>query len=218
MFSGAFSPDDLLVWSGKVELVEPLAISQLPLLVPILESNGPESTGQEGCVGVTYTAETGLKLQCQASRFKGGGTWVPTNTLMVLRSVYKIELKSRDPFSLETRQVLYIDRDTGLPVYKVVWDQSGRRKKVSIGILRSLELEPGQVSPVLAGHIILHSQDGRRLALIHDSFAICNGYISGRGLEDFDPSTFVRFGTPAVAESKAKVPEPVEEASGSADD
>ncbi len=218
IFSGAFSPDDLLVWSGKVELVEPLAISQLPLLVPILESKAPESTNQDGCVGVTYTSETGLRLQCQSTRFKGGATWAPTNSLMVLRSVYRIELASRDPFSLETRQVLYIDRDTGLPVYKVVWDQSGRRKKVSIGILGSLELEAGQVSPVLAGQIILHSQDGRRLALIHDRFTVCNGYVSGRGLEDFDPSTFVRFSSSATPESKAKVPEAVEEAGESAED
>ncbi len=218
IFSGAFSPDDLLIWSGKVELVEPVAISQLPLLVPILESKSPEPTRQEGCATVTYAAETALNLQCQTSRFKGSATWVPTNTLMVLRSVYKIEMTSLDPFSAETRHVLYIDRDSGLPVYKVVWDQSGRRKKVSLGVLRSLELDTGQAVPAFAGQIILHSQDGRRLALMYDRFTACNGYIPGRGLEDFDPSSFVRFSPPAATESSPKSSGSAEDTGGELDD
>lgn len=218
IFSGAFSPDDLLVWSGKVEMVEPIAISQLPLLVPILESKNPVATKQDGCTTVAYTPETALKLQCQGARFKGSAMWTPTNTLMVLRSVYRVELSSRDPFSAETRQVVYIDRDSGLPVYKVVWDQSGRRKKVSLGVLRALELESGQGVPVLAGQIILHSQDGRRLALLHDSFTACANYIPGRSLEDFDPSSFMRFSAPTTSGSKSKEVLPTEEASGQFDD
>ncbi len=218
IFSGAFSPDDLLVWSGKVEMVEPVAISQQPLLVPILEVKSPVATKQESCTTVTVTPEAALKLQCHASRFKGSATWTPTNTLMVLRSVYKIELALRDPFSGETRQILYIDRDSSVPVYKVVWDQAGRRKKVSLGVLRTVELEPGKVTPVLAGQIILHSQDGRRLALVHDSFTVCTGYVVGRSLEDFDPSTFVRFSSTTKTDGKSQAVQPMEEAGEKAND
>lgn len=206
MFSGAFSPDDLLVWSGKVELSEPLGVSQMPLLVALLESKVSPVTKQDVCASVTYASETALTLQCQASRFKGSGMWTPTNTFMVLRSVYKIELSSRDPFSSDPRQVIYVDRDTGLPVYKIVWDQSGRRKKVILGILRSVEFETGKYVPMLAGQIVLHSQDGRRLALIYDSFTACTGYTQGRALEDFDPSSFVRF---PASPQEGKKPEEV---------
>jgi hypothetical protein len=97
---------------------------------------------------------------------------------------------------------VYIDRDTGLPVYRIVWDQSGRRKKVILGIVRSLEFDAGQFVPTLAGQIVLHSQDGRRLALVYDSFTACTGYTQGRTLEDFDPSSFMRF--PALPEERKK--------------
>jgi hypothetical protein len=202
IFSGAFSLDDLLVWSGKVELVEPLTVSQMSLLVPVLESKAIPAKKQDGCVSVVYGGDTALTLQCQGARFQASGMWTPTNTFMALRSVYRIEFASRDPFSSDSRQVVYIDRDTGLPVYRIVWDQSGRRKKVILGIVRSLEFDAGQFVPTLAGQIVLHSQDGRRLALVYDSFTACTGYTQGRTLEDFDPSSFMRF--PALPEERKK--------------
>ncbi len=194
LFSGVFSPDDLLVWSGKVELVEPVSVSYVPRLVAVLDSQAvPVSNPSEGCLRVAHSAEAALTLQCQSQRFKNVGSWTPANTVMVLRGVYRIEVATRDPFSADSRQVLYVDRESGLPVYRMVWDQSGRLQRFSMGVMRSIELSEGLRVPTLAGQITAYNQDGRRLVLEYDTWTVCDRYVPGRALEDFDPSTFVKF-------------------------
>lgn len=196
LFTGAFSPDDLFVWSGKVELVEPSGLTLLPMLVPLLEVKESKVETRDGCVIRTTRAEGGPVLNYQSGRFKEAGGWVPTNTVMALRAVWRMELTSRDPFSLDPRQTLYVDRDTGLPVYRVVWDDAGRLRRVTLGILRSFQQEGAPVEVALAGQVQAHGSSTGRLVLLTDSFATCTGYQPTRTRVDFDPSTFVRFGPP----------------------
>ena len=200
MFSGVFSPDDLFVWSGKVELVEPSGLTLVPILVPLLEGREIKRDAREGCVIRALTGDGGIALNHQRERFKGAGAWVPTNVVMSRRNVWRMELASRDPFSLDSRQALYIDRDSGLPVYRVVWDDAGRLRRVSIGIIRSLSQEGAPSEPILAGQILISGSGSSRLVMLMESLALCNGYQPGRGLADFDPSTFVRFAAPAKGE------------------
>lgn len=209
IFSGAFSPDDLFVWSGKVELVDPISVSVVPLLVPLIEAKEQAATQQGGCSTRVFTGDAALSLNTQTLRFKGAAGWVPSNTLMALRKVLKVEMVSRDPFSLDTRQVVYIDQNTGLPVYRMVWDQAGRLRKVGMGVLRALEGKAEEAGPFLAGAIVIHVNESRRLALISDNLIQCDQYVPGRGLEDFDPSSFVRFEQQEAAQKKLEpTPEP----------
>ncbi len=202
VFTGVFSPDDLFVWSGKVELVEPSGLTLLPLLVPMLEAKEPKVEARDGCTVRTMRGEGAVVLNYQSGRFKGAGGWLPTNTVMALRSVWRMELTSRDPFSLDPRQTLYIDRDTGLPVYRVVWDDAGRLRRVTVGMIRSFQHEGGQVEPVLAGQVLIHGGSAGRLVLLIDSFTTCAGYQPGRAKLDFDPSTFVKFPQPEPKSEK----------------
>lgn len=204
IFSGVFSPDDLFVWSGKVELVEPSGLTLAPMLVPLLEVGEVKRDTRDGCVVRTLTGDGGGTLNYQRERFKGAAAWVPTNAVMSLRYVWRMELATRDPFSLDSRQVLYIDRDSGLPVYRVVWDDAGRLRRVTIGIIRSLTQEGVPGEPILAGQIVVSGSASNRLVMLVDSLVVCSGYQPGRELADFDPSTFVRFTAPAKGEKKVE--------------
>lgn len=202
MFTGMFSPDDLLGWSGKVELVEPSAIALIPILVPILEDTSAQAEVRDSCTNWSLRGDSGITLNHQSSRFKGAGAWIPTNTVMALRSVWRIDLASRDPFSLDARQTLYVDRDSGLPVYRVVWDDAGRLRKLALGILRSLHREGAPPEPMVAGQLLVHGTGVGRLVITNDLFSVCSGYHPGRTKGDFDPSTFVRFAVPAQGQQK----------------
>ncbi len=193
LFTGVFAPDDLFVWSGKVELVEPAGLVLLPILVPILEAKETKAETKDGCVIRTTRGEGSLILNYQSGRFKGAGGWIPTNTVTALRAVWRMDLTSRDPFSLDPRQTLYVDRDTGLPVYRVVWDDAGRLRRVTMGILRSFQQEGAPVEVVIAGQVQVYASNSGRLVSLADSFISCSGYQPGRAKLDFDPSTFVKF-------------------------
>lgn len=200
IFSRMFAPDDLFVWSGKNELLEPASISSQPLLVMIVEARETSSEKQGPCVTKTFSDVSNVQLNVDSHRFAGAGGWVPTNTVMVLRDAWRIEVSSRDPFTNDVRQAIYIDKDSGLPIYKVVWDQAGRVVKVVGGILRAVSDE-GEGSNVLwGGAYILQPADGGRTVVLANEFSRCDSMVAGKGLKDFDPSSFVTF------EPKSKEP------------
>ncbi|MFN4895660.1 MAG: hypothetical protein ACK5GN_13190 [Pseudomonadota bacterium] len=202
IFTGLFSPDDLFVWSGKVELVEPSGLTLTQLLVPLLEAHETKVEVRDGCILRTFRGTEGVVLNHQSGRFKGSSGWVPTNTIMALRSVWRMELTNRDPFSLDARQTLYVDRDSGMPVYRVVWDDAGRLRRVVLGILRSVNKDGQPPEPILAGQVMMHANGTSRLVMTIDSFSTCSSYPAERSKVDFDPSTFVRFPTPAPVTQK----------------
>ncbi len=194
IFTGIFAPDDLFVWSGKVELVEPSGLKLVPLLVPIFEVRGDRvvrDSSVSGCVGRVFSNGGAIDLNYEGQRFKGAGSWVPTGTVMALRWVWRIDLTGRDPFSLDARQTVYIDRDTGLPVYRVVWDNSGRLRKLVIGIVRALDINDQRAEPFLGGEVIINGSGAGRLVLLVDRLNQCVGYPgSSVSMEDFDPGQF----------------------------
>jgi hypothetical protein len=115
--------------------------------------------------------------------------------VMVLRDVWRIEVSSRDPFTNDIRQVMYVDKDSHLPVYKVVWDQAGRVIKVVGGLLRAVNDEAFGEHAVWGGGYLLQPSDGGRTVAIVNEVSRCEAIVPGKGLEDFDPSSFVLFET-----------------------
>ena len=203
IFNGIFSPDDLFVWSGKVEFAEPSALSLVSLLVPILEHSNIKGDKVEECSVYTFQGDNAVSFNYQSSRFKRAGKWVPSNVIMVPRRVWKIEMTKRDPFSLDTRETLYVDKETGIPIYRVVWDQGGRLRKVTVGFMRAVELTEAQLEPQLAGQVILSGNGTSRLALVYDSLKLCPNFPRGKTITDFDPSLFVTLGSEEVVTSPA---------------
>lgn len=206
LFTGIFSPDDLFVWSGKVELVEPSGLALVPMLVPLVEGREAKVENRDGCIVRAFDGEAAIALNHQSARFKGAGGWVPTNTVTALRNVWRIDLASRDPFSLDARQTLYVDSETGIPVYRVVWDDAGRLRRVLIGIVRSLQREGQPPEPFLAGQVLVQGNGTSRLVMTTTELSVCSAYQPGRTKADFDPSTFMRFPTPTPKPQKSLEP------------
>ena len=59
--------------------------------------------------------------------------WVPTSAVFVPRRVWILELNPRDPYSATGREILMVDQQTLLPVYKLVYDRIGEYRKTVIG-------------------------------------------------------------------------------------
>lgn len=202
MFAKAFAPDDLLGWSGKVENIEPQSLSFLPMLVPLVDSPQVSASKTGECSATSFAKDRGIVLNLESQRFKGAAAWVPTNVVMALRNVWRIEAISRDPYSSDTRQVLYFDAESGLPVYRVVWDQGGRLSKVIVGMLRSILSDDKKSMVAWAGESVIKADVGSRLVLAVSDFSWCGTATSGQTLNEFDPASFVRFESQTVPEKK----------------
>lgn len=189
LFSGAVAPDELFVWSGKVELVEPTAVESVQVLVPVLEDLlGEEAADQKGVCRSLNLQGPGVLLNADSHRFAGVPGWVPTNVRFVLRKVWRIAMNTRDPFSLDARQELYVDALSQLPVYRAVWEPDGRLRRFTLGILGSVRNPADQtVRPTWAGQIVLVPADGSRSVLLLRGQDACSQFTPGRALEQFDP-------------------------------
>lgn len=212
LFSGAFSADDLFVWSGKVEGVEPTRLSLSPLLVPVVEGSSVVQPLNDGTCSVTdYSKTSPVDLNLSSRRFPDMPGWVPTSPRMVLRNVWRIEMVSRDPFSKEPRQTLYVDAETFVPVYRAVWEQDGRLKKFVIGILGNVVTKEGN-GLGWRGEVIVNPLVNTRAVLTMQKLETCSKMLPGRALIDFDPSTLgARVDKGAQAKVKA-TPTPIVEA------
>jgi hypothetical protein len=189
LFTGAFSPDDLFVWSGKVEGVEPTSVKLVQMLIPVVEGAATvQATSNDICGTTDFSKSSPIDLNLSTQRFEDLPGWVPTNVRMTLRSLWRMEMMTRDPFSLDARQTLYVDADTMLPVYRVVWEQDGRMKRFVMGILGRVPTREGS-APGWRGQIMIVPGAANRSVLTLQRLETCSRLIQGRNIIDFDPSS-----------------------------
>lgn len=209
LFTGAFSPDDLFVWSGKVEGVEPSSVKLVKMLVPVVEGAATtQATNNEICGVTDFSKSSPIDLNLATRRFADLPGWVPTNVRMTLRSLWRIEMMTRDPFSLDARQTLYVDADTMLPVYRVIWEQDGRMKKFVLGILGRVPTREGN-GPGWRGQIMIVPGSANRSVLTLQRLETCSQLIQGKNIIDFDPSSI---GAKSTKVKGTPTPEPEVEA------
>jgi hypothetical protein len=188
LFTGAFSPDDLFVWSGKVEGVEPTSVKLVKMLIPVVEGAATVlATNNQICGSADFSKASPISLNLSSQRFSDLPGWVPTNVRMTLRNLWRIEMMTRDPFSLDARQTLYVDADTMLPVYRIVWEQDGRMRKFVMGILGIVATRDG-TGPGWRGEIIVSPGTGTRAVVILQRLETCSQLIQGKNIIDYDPS------------------------------
>lgn len=96
-------------------------------------------------------------------------------------------MMSRDPFSSDARQILYVDADTMLPIYRVVWEQDGRMKKFIMGILGTVPSKVGS-GPGWRSQIAIFPGTGARAVVTLQRLETCSQLLSGKNIIDFDPS------------------------------
>lgn len=131
LFRSSLSLDDFFVWSGKPELVDAkldstkivLGAFASPELAPLtILENGCATVGPAG-------SEAGIK-----SGLSNVATVFLSSSIFVPRRTWRVELTGRDPYSLYGRQVIYVDHDSMLPLYKFVYDRSGHLWKSIVGV------------------------------------------------------------------------------------
>lgn len=198
IFSGAFSPDSLFVWSGKVEAVVPVAVARRTLLVPF----DPEPfAAVQGRAASCTTADFGkraLVLNRDSHRFPQHPGWIPTGVRFVPRGVWQVDFTSRDPFSLDVMQRVFVDERTQLPAYRMSWGQDGRLRHVTMGVIGFVQ-NGAQVQPWLVAQLIRNGPAGTHATIAAQSLEQCAEAVPGLSPDEFDPAALVEPEKPAPA-------------------
>lgn len=190
LFAGAFAPDDLFVWSGKVEGLKPLRIEQRVMLVATSPAQIALAKRDNGKCLSAQVGRQGFELNRDSQRFKQHPGWMPTGVRFSPRRVWKVDVASLDPFSRDTLQSLVIDQETLFPVYRTVWGPDGRLRKVVFGVLGSLGTESISV-PWLMGQVIAYPETGMHSVIGVSEISMCSEMITGTTADDLDPSSLV---------------------------
>ncbi|MBX7136512.1 MAG: DUF1329 domain-containing protein [Oligoflexia bacterium] len=196
LIKSGVTPDDLLVWSGNPQVVEARVTTLKPVLVPAPPSIFPLANA-DGCGRVGRDAAATL-WNFETGKFAGAAPWSLVGVVFVPREAVRVELQSRDPFALYGRQVLYVDRQTLLPIYKIVYDRAGRLWKAVIGVFGFAKSEGA--APAIAFPISNTVYDFTRSKAFGVDFSIvrfCERPNSALNVAMFDPSVLGPEPTPA---------------------
>lgn len=123
LFESLFSLDDLLIFSNKPELLEPILSASFETLVPFIadKASGSLSASKDpNCQDFSNSSED------NSNPF--------SSIYFAPRKVFALELKQRDPYSQIGRQKLYVDSATMLPFFKEVYSQDGKLNKSVLGV------------------------------------------------------------------------------------
>lgn len=188
--------DDLFGWSGKPEFVDAEILGDQVLLVPfpelvrrVLSRNSLDEKGNN-CYSIENGNDNSVKgfveWNFESKRFSGAA-WTPSSAIYIPRKVWKVELTPRDPYSLYGREILYVDKEMMLPLYKLVYDRTGNLWKIVIASFGLVETQ-GHISPYNAFLIVYDVKDDSAALLGATSISYCDQLPKSISLSYFDPS------------------------------
>ncbi|MBX7143568.1 MAG: outer membrane lipoprotein-sorting protein [Oligoflexia bacterium] len=208
-FRSEFAPDDMFAWSGAWDLVSAKLGGQVTALVPFSSTEYREAVSQpNGCQLVSRGASGSAvehlssNWNFETGKFNGGAGWLPTASIFTPRLLWRVDLSSRDPFAKSGRQVLYVDQENMLPVYRFVYDKTGRLDKTIMALYGSAA-DSDKHRWLYNAWVLVYSH-ARHEAYIVDSsrLLVCNASVDGLRPEDFEPA---RFSSPAIPSAKVAV-------------
>lgn len=188
----AISPDDFFTWSGRPEGVRVVSVRSQKLLFPFLDSAGRSASKVSGC-RIYNLALKPPALNFSVASFDRSEMVQPLAELLagfpaLLREVQVVELSQVDPYSLYGRQLLYIDRDTNLPLAKTVFDRAGRPWK-SVITVWGVGVRTGTLSDYFpAVTLVFDRVASTWLIAQFESVSYCSSYDQESELAKFDPS------------------------------
>ncbi|RIL08422.1 MAG: hypothetical protein DCC75_08980 [Proteobacteria bacterium] len=186
------SPDDLLVWSGKPEILEAKLVEIGELLIPFESLDHADllqSSGEASCVDI-------VRRTAQINTGEGGSTlpnWLfgsfPSDTIFVPRTAFRLELGQRDPYSLYGRQTLYVDAESMLPAYKFVYSRTGQLIKIIIGGFGlAIDPETKSSAPFNSFLLAMDAAGKERTQMSSSMIHYCSEITQDFNATDFDPS------------------------------
>ncbi len=188
-----FAPTDFFSWSGKAELAEGAMVSKVVALVPFPEAQMSPGAVRGPCVEVKHE-QSGegegrtIRWNFSSRRFPQAAGWLPTDTVFVPRELIRIEIELHDPYSLYGRQILYVDAERLLPIYKFVFDRQGRPwKTVMSAYGEVLSSDQAGHVPYYAYTVVDDALNGEAVIADFSRFASCAAFPDDMKLADFDP-------------------------------
>jgi len=142
IIEGELSLDDLFLFSGRPASYNAAIVGEKTVLAPfpqrealrlelepiheseetttpssLLTARGPYRNRKGQNVSVLWNADSGI--------FIGAPGWLPTTIQLIPRKLWVLEINPKDPFSTHGTELLFVDQESMLPFYKVVYDQKG---------------------------------------------------------------------------------------------
>ena len=182
----AVSVDDFLVWSGKPSLLEAVDLKRITGLAPFAGAEQVQAAVEDGnCVVINGGGAPSVPPQVLEGRAE---LLRPERRILYApRDLWRLELVSSDPFSLYGRQVLYVDTESMLPVYKFVYDQAGAFWKSVIGAIGLAEGRDRIKYPFISEQIISDHKSGKTWLLDYSTVRYCSQFPPDMALTMFQP-------------------------------
>lgn len=106
----------------------------------------------------------------ESRKYPTSSAWTPASVTFVPRQVWVLELNPRNPFYASGRQLLVIDQESMLPVYKVVYARDGSYKKTVIGAWGLASSADGQIRFPFSSFVIAVPQSKRNVVALGTNF------------------------------------------------
>lgn len=162
-----FSAEDMLVWSGSMDGVELRTWYEQKESLPFGDL----------AAAVPQARERGCKTVPPAGN----------SLFFIEREARILDLSAADPYSLYGRQIIHVDKQSGLPIYKTVFDRGGRLWKSVVGIYRGVS-DDGRIVPALSSIIVSDFLAKKSAILSVSEFSYCFEGASPEESAELDPS------------------------------
>jgi hypothetical protein len=146
---GLAVPDDLLVHSAAPDAYEYRDVQSAIQLVPFSALPLPSlEESSDGCV-ILADDPKHPPFNSFSKRFARARGWAPTGIVFVPRRVLILKAVPKSPFPGESEISLYVDRETMMPLIKVVRSESGALQRIVLGAAVIGQTKRGAIIPFM---------------------------------------------------------------------
>ena len=192
LITSGLAADDFLAFSSNPTFSNAKALARLVTLVPFpspVVANLDDKL--QPCYRLPNPGSGGSDQALwnfETPKFPGAADWLPIKAVWVPREVYKIEVTTKDPYSLYGREVLYVDTETMLPVYKIVFDRAGRYWKTIIAAWGYASTTDRKRRTMYPGfEIILDVLNNKEFVMDYAKLRYCDSYPQDIDLSSLEP-------------------------------
>ncbi len=194
IYKFSISLDDFFTWSGSLKSFRVRKVELFKALAPFSEET-QQIERVDGCIKkrsqlLSNDYQGSLRWNFESRRYFEGADWLPTYLRYYLRDLIRVELEPQDPFSSYGRQILYLDAESYLPVYKLVFDLAGNFWKLVMSVYdlgASKEADLKRYLPVFT--IVDNLLTPGSTLLEYQDFKYCDNYPADYPPELFDPKS-----------------------------
>lgn len=189
-FSLSFATaEDFLGWSGRIDFTDASVTSLETVMVPLLvEDRNIEIQGN--CRHATFPNNAWKNSEIKFP-FEVTTSFSP-------RTIFRLELLSKDPYAQYGKQILLLDSTLFLPYYKVIFDRAGKVWKLVLTIFSLTTQE--SISPVPRGVVVLDLQRKGVSVIDYTQWDLCDNFDDSITLGDFDPYKLAEIVSPKPVE------------------